>query len=73
MNKDITWFQLMWKNFYIQMFIIAIIALVVEFYFIDSFYTLTSFIVGISIPIFMILIISYLGFYRYWQDIKKMK
>jgi hypothetical protein len=65
------WFKLMWGNNYIQLFILAIAFLIGEFYWMDTFYSLGGFIAGISIPIGMMILISYKGFYQFWSDIKK--
>jgi len=67
------WFKLMWGNNYIQLFILAIGFLITELYLMDRFYSLGSFIVGVSIPISMMVGIAYKGFYQFWDDIKKNK
>ena len=72
---EYTWFQLMWKNFYIQVFILAIVFLVgvlyMEFYTDYSFYSLAAFLVALAIPIGMMVLIGYKGFYQFWNDYKK--
>lgn len=72
-DEGLSWRQLMWKNFYIQLFIIALAALVGEFYLIDSFYSFGGFILGISIPIGVMILIAYKGFYQFWRQYSKGK
>lgn len=69
-ERKYTWFQLMFKNSYIQLFIVAIAFLVAELVMMDSFYSTAGFIVGISIPILMMIVIAYKGFYQFWNDYK---
>mgnify|MGYP001602017695 FL=1 len=68
--EKLTWFKLMWKNGYIQLFIVALAFLIGEISQYDSFYSLTGFYVGISIPILMMLMIAYFGFYKFWKYYK---
>lgn len=72
-GKKITWFQLMWGNFYIQLFAVAIIMLVSQIYYINSFDSWGNFLIGISIPLMMIIMIGYLGFYKYWKEYSRLK
>lgn len=72
-EKKLTWFQLMWKNFYIQLFVVAVVALTLEIYYMDSFYSLGGFLIGVAIPISMILMISILGFYKFWKEYNNVK
>lgn len=72
-SEKLTWFQLMYKNFYIQLFITAIVFLVVELIFRDEFYSDHSFYVGISIPIGMMVLIGYFGFFKFWREYSKTK
>lgn len=65
------WFKLMWGNNYIQLFLLAIAFLIAELNWMDSFYSLGGFIIGLSIPIGMMILIGYKGFYQFWSDIKK--
>ena len=73
---EYTWFQLMWKNFYIQLFVVAIIAIIGLFYyefFVEPFYLLGGFLVALAIPIGMMILIGYKGFYQFWNDYKQGK
>ena len=70
-EKKLTWFQLMWKNAYVQLFALAVVFLVVEIMFMDEFYTMGGFIVGISIPIGMMIMISFFAFYKFWKEYSK--
>jgi hypothetical protein len=74
-NKEdqLTWFQLMWMNSYIQLFGVAIVFLVAEIYFWDTFFSLGGLIVGLAIPIGMMILIAYKGFYQFWNDYKNGK
>jgi hypothetical protein len=71
-NKpQLTWFQLMWKNWYIQLFATAIIFILGELYvnfFVEPFYSIGGVIVGFGIPIGMMIMIAYKGFYQFWND-----
>lgn len=70
-EKKLSWFQLMWKNSYVQLFALAVVFLVVELICMDEFYTYGGFIIGISIPIGMMVMISILGFYKFWKEYSK--
>lgn len=72
MNNKITWFKLMWMNWYIQLFGVAIGFLGLLIYlFKDEGYNNLRFWLGLSIPIGMMFLIGYYGFYKYWKEIKK--
>lgn len=71
-NDDgLSWRQLMWKNFYIQGFVIALVAFIGEFYLIDTFYTLGGFMMGIALPLGVMMLIAYKGFFQFWKDYSK--
>ena len=70
-KEGLTWFRLMWKNAYLQLFVVAIVFLVVELSFRDEFYSELGFYVGISIPIGMMIMISTMGFYKFWKEYSK--
>lgn len=73
-NDDrLSWRQLMWKNFYIQLFVIALVNFIGEFYLMDTFYSLGGFLVGISLPAGIMILIGYFGFYRFWHQYSKEK
>lgn len=72
-EKKLTWWQLMWKNSYIQLFILAVVFLIGAIIRSDSFYSLTGLILGFSIPISIMIIISYFGFYKFWKDYNNLK
>lgn len=67
-KDQLTWWQLMWKNGYVQLFGVAIAFLVVELICMDEFYSWGAFIVGISIPIGMMVVIAVLGFWKFWKQ-----
>lgn len=56
------WFNAMWKNFYIQLFAIAIVALVYLFNKLDTDQRWFCFL-----PVLIMVVVSYFGFYRYWM------
>ena len=62
------WFKIMWKNWYIQIFIIALsfAASILRFYGERD----TGFYVAMSIPIGVLLVIAYKGLYQFWNDLK---
>lgn len=70
-EKKLTWWQLMYKNAYVQLFALAIAFLVVMLICKDEFYTEGGFYIGISIPIGMMVMISILGFYKFWKEYSK--
>ena len=72
-DKKLTWFQLMWQNGYIFTFSLAIAFLTAAIILKDTFYSLGGFLIGISIPIGMMIIIGYKGFYQFWNDYKQGK
>lgn len=62
------WFKIMWKNWYIQLFILALLCIV-------GIVTLygekdSGFYIALVIPIVIMLVISYKGFYQFWNDLK---
>lgn len=72
MTEQTTWFELMWSNFYIQLFVIAIVLLVglIIDYRKTKYIPKGWFLAALSIPIMMIIIISYFGFYLAWENFK---
>ncbi len=72
-EKKLTWFKLMWKNFYIQLFVLAVAFLIGVFVEIDSFYSISGLIIAFAIPIGMMIMIGYLGFYKFWRYYNNIK
>lgn len=76
-NSKYTWFQLMWKNGYIQIFIVAIIFLMImlyyEYFSPEPFYSTEGFIIALIIPIGIMILIGYKAFYQFWNDYKQGK
>ena len=77
------WFKIMWKNFYIQIFVVALTGLILELVNFDwviecvrdaasmdggFFGFLTAF--ALSLPVWMILVTVWLGFIKFWKDLK---
>lgn len=62
-KKRDTWFSLMWSNNYIQLFILAIAFLILLV--VKEVYLL------IPLPILMMIVIGYNGFYKFWNDYSK--
>jgi hypothetical protein len=63
----------MWKNLYIQLFALAIAFLVEIIIENDLFYSLGGLIAAFVIPIGMMAMISYLGFYKYWKEYNRIE
>lgn len=72
-KKELSWFELMWKNSYIQLFLVAIAFLVILLVIKDEVYEPWMFYVGIAVPIGMMVMIAYKGFYQFWCDYKEGK
>lgn len=74
-NKDLLngdhsfkmWFSIMWKNFYIQLFFIALFAIGFVFYLFDNE---PEFYIALTVPSLAAVIIVFKGFYQFWQDLK---
>lgn len=60
----------MWENFYIQTVLIAAGFLVAIYIMRDEFYEEPAGLLVALIPIAVISIVSYLGFYKFWQKNK---
>lgn len=63
------WFSIMWKNSYIQFFLLALFAIFFVFMFFDE--KGTEFYVALTVPSLAAIIIAFKGFYQFWQDLKK--
>lgn len=59
------WFEIMWKNKYIILFIVAIAGLIGCL--ITGLYWVAI------IPVLMMIFIGYKGFYQYWRDLQQNK
>lgn len=73
LNEDYSfkkWFQIMWQNFYIQLFLIAIAFLLIVIWQVNNFNSLGGFITMLCLPIAIMIIIAYKGFYQFWNDLK---
>jgi hypothetical protein len=73
------WFKLMWKNNYIQVFVLAFIFLIIEIVKIDVIInslleietTDRIFVIPfLFIPIAVLVVTAYKGFYQFWNDYK---
>ncbi len=76
------WFKIMWENNYITIASIALIAVIAELWnlrevieFIGNTFSYTVFggimtLIGALIPIGMLSIVSFKGFYQKWNDLK---
>lgn len=62
------WFSIMWKNFFIQLFIIALFAVGLVLYFFDD--KGTEFYIALAVPALAAGIIVFKGFYQFWKDLK---
>lgn len=70
-EKKLTWMQLMWRNFFVQLFILAAVFLGIEIAFYDEFYSVSALYIGISIPIGIMVLIICNGFIKFWNSYKK--
>lgn len=61
------WFKVMWGNFYIIPFLLAIAAIIAIPF--QTFDSNSSYLV-ILIPIATASVIGYKGFYQFWNDLK---
>ena len=68
-----TWFKLMWSNYYIQLFAVAVVSFIILIVTYNDSYSIVGFYVALSIPIMMMAIIGYFGFYKFWQEQKPKK
>ena len=71
-DKKLNWWQLMYQNNYLQLFGLAILFLtgcIVEY----NTFTLSGFIILISIPVIMMIVIAYKGFFQFWRDYSNSK
>lgn len=76
------WFQIMWKNGYIFIFLVGMTGIVTEFvkwedvkYTINDNFAYSTFggiatITALLIPWAMTAVVSYKGFYQFWNDLK---
>lgn len=66
----------MWKNGYIQLFVVGLAIFIGILCYADAIIITSSagwFFVLLSIPSLMMIAIGYLGFYRFWKDLKEGK
>ena len=59
----------MWKNFFIQLFLIAIFAIALVFFLFDDKKDV-NFYIAIAVPVLAAIITAFKGFYQFWQDLK---
>lgn len=59
------WFKVMWENFYIQLFVIALVFLCIGFFGLDGWNLLL-----LLIPFAILVIVAYKGFWQFWTDLK---
>lgn len=62
------WFKIMWQNFYIQIFVIAVAFFIGILTQIDGSF---MFYVILAIPVLMMIVIGYKGFYQFWRDLQQ--
>jgi len=72
-EKKLTWIKLMWQNNFINLFIFAVALLIAEIVEKNTFYSQTAFWLSLIIPLSMMAIIIYKGFYQAWRDYKSGK
>ena len=64
------WFNLMWKNKYIQLFVMFIVMTIMIIATHEQFESTGLFLMTLSIPILGMCSIGYFGFYKFWNDVK---
>lgn len=76
------WFKIMWGNSYIQIFGVALIAVIIQLLKLDSmiYVVIENFsysnsgglmtLVAMFLPTILLMVIIYKGFYQFWNDLK---
>jgi len=59
------WFKIMWKNFYIQLFLLGLAFTIYGFIDLEGIDQLL-----LIIPILAMIAIAYLGFYKFWKELR---
>lgn len=59
------WFKIMWKNFYIQLFLLGLAFTIYGFIDLEGTDQLL-----LIIPILAMIAIAYLGFYKFWKELR---
>jgi K+ transporter len=76
-EKKLTWFQLMWKNGYVQLFPVAVLVFIVGIVIWDTAYFVSAPFTDLEfngawcplvIGALMIFLLAYKGFYQFWRD-----
>ena len=64
------WFKIMWKNTYIQLFVLALAFFIGVICSYNSFDVAWGFWLCLAIPSLIMIVIAYKGFYQFWNDLK---
>ena len=64
------WFKLMWKGFYIQSVVMALAFIYAVYCYRHDFKDAPEGLLILLIPIAVIAVVSYFGFYKFWQKNK---
>ena len=59
------WFKIMWLNRYIQLFIVSLLILFLMIFKLNG-----EELWALLLPISMMVVIGYKGFYQFWKDLK---
>ena len=65
MANKYNWFKVMWSNSYIQLFIVALLVL-----FLIVFNLSGTELWAVLLPISIMVVIAYKGFYQFWKNLK---
>jgi membrane protease YdiL (CAAX protease family) len=72
-KEKLSWFKIMWRNFYIQIFVIALTGIIICIVQRDNYYDPFGFWAMIGIFSGMLLSVSILGFWKFWKYLKKLE
>lgn len=64
------WFSIMWKNFFIQIFLLALFAIGLVLFFFNDQEKGTEFYIALLIPTAAAIITAFKGFIQFWNDLK---
>lgn len=72
-KPKLSWFKIMWGNFYIQLVILAALGITYCIVKRDEFYSLFDFWFSVGLLSAIIIVIAILGFWKYWVYLKELE
>lgn len=72
-GKKLSWFKIMWENHYLQLFSIFVSGLIGIICSVNAFNSLAGFYFMCGIMVAGMLLIGYLGFYKFWKELKQLE